>query len=129
MATPLGTIDRTPPPFFRHGSSALTKLSCCSALPISLMVADRRFKLTQRMRTMVATVLHPVERVLRIPIDTWNGVGDYAMGLQHAMSAEEKARAALARQPERAARVEQLQAENNRLRAPLGLRHALTLRT
>src|SRR5205085_11085738 len=101
MATPLGTLDRTPPPFFRQGPSALTKLTFCSALAIFLMVADTRFKLTQPMRTMVATVLHPVERVLRVPIDAWNGIGDYAMGLQHAMSAEEKARQALARQAER----------------------------
>jgi len=129
MATPLGTIDRTPPPFFRQGPSALTKLTFCSALAVFLMVADTRFKLTQPIRTMVATVLHPVERVLRIPIDAWNGVGDYAMGLQHAMSAEEKARQALALQSERAARVEQLQVENNRLRALLGLRNALTVRS
>jgi rod shape-determining protein MreC len=129
MATPLGTLDRTPPPFFRQGPSALTKLTFCSALAVFLMVADTRFKLTQPMRTMVATVLHPVERVLRVPIDAWNGVGDYALGLQHAISAEEKARQALARQAERAARVEQLQDENNRLRSLLGLRNALTVRS
>ncbi|HEX6363432.1 MAG TPA: rod shape-determining protein MreC [Albitalea sp.] len=129
MATPLGTLDRTPPPFFRQGPSALTKLTFCSALAIFLMVADTRFKLTQPLRTMVATVLHPVERVLRVPIDAWNGVGRYAMGLQHAVSAEESARAALARQSERAARVEQLEAENNRLRSMLGLRAALAVRS
>ena len=129
MVTPLGTLDRTPPPFFRQGPSALTKLTFCSALAVFLMVADTRFKLTQPMRTMVATVLHPVERVLRVPIDAGSGIGDYAMGLQHALSAEDKARAALARQAERAARVEQLQDENNRLRALLGLRSALTVRS
>jgi len=129
MATPLGTIDRTPPPFFRQGPSALTKLTFCSALAVFLMVADTRFRLTQPMRTMVATVLHPVERVLRVPIDVWTGIGDYAMGLQHALSAESQARITLARQSERAARVEQLQEENNRLRAMLGLRNALTVRS
>nr|HET7859675.1 rod shape-determining protein MreC [Caldimonas sp.] len=34
----LGTLDRTPPPFFRQGPSALTKLSFCSALAVFLMV-------------------------------------------------------------------------------------------
>jgi rod shape-determining protein MreC len=127
MITQLGTLDRTPPPFFRQGPSALTKLTFCSALAVFLMVADTRFKITQPVRTMVATVLHPVERVLRVPIDAWNGIGDYAMGLQHAMTSETAARVALARQSERAARVEQLQAENNHLRALLGLRAALTV--
>src|SRR6185369_1027204 len=109
MATPLGTLDRTPPPFFRQGPSALTKLTFCSALAVFLMVADTRFKLTQPLRTLVATVLHPVERTLRVPVDAWNGAGDYLMGLQNALTAETAARQTLARQAERAARVEQLQ--------------------
>src|SRR4029453_6977320 len=54
---------------------------------------------------------------------------EYAMGLQHAISAEEKARAALARQSDGSARVEQLQEENTRLRALLGLRNALAVRS
>jgi len=129
VVTPLGTLDRTPPPFFRQGPSALTKLMFCSALAVFLMVADTRFKLTRPLRTLVATVLHPVERVLRVPVDAWNGAGDYVMGLQHALSSEAAARATLARQAERAARVEQLQAENQRLRDLLGLRPSLTVRS
>ena len=46
----LGTLDRTPPPFFRQGTSALTKLSFCSALAVFLMVADARFTITQPIR-------------------------------------------------------------------------------
>jgi rod shape-determining protein MreC len=107
----------------------LTKLMFCSALALFLMVADTKFKLTQPLRVLVATVLHPVERVLRIPVDAWNGVGDYAMGLQRALSNEAAARADLARQAERSARVEQLMVENNRLRALLGLRASLTVRS
>jgi rod shape-determining protein MreC len=126
---PLGTLDRTPPPFFRQGPSALTKLTFCAALAIFLMVADTRLKLTQPVRTLVATVLNPVERVLRMPVDAWNGIGDYAMGLQHALSSEAAARAELARQSERVARVEELQRENQRLRDLLGLRPALTVRS
>ena len=40
---PLGTLDRTPPPFFRQGPSAVTKLAVCAALALFLMVADARF--------------------------------------------------------------------------------------
>jgi rod shape-determining protein MreC len=129
VVTQLGTLDRTPPPFFRQGPSALTKLMFCSALAVFLMVADTRFKLTQPLRTLVATVLTPVERVLRVPVDAVNGVAEYAMGLQRAISAEAAARATLARQAERAARVEQLQGENKRLRELLGLRPGLNVRS
>jgi rod shape-determining protein MreC len=129
VVTPLGTLDRTPPPFFRQGPSALTKLTFCSALAVFLMVADTRFKLTQPLRTVVATALNPVERVLRVPVDAWNGASDYLMGLQNALTQEAAARALLAKQAERASRVEQLQNENKRLRALLDLRPAITVRT
>ena len=43
---PLGTLDRTPPPFFKQGPSALSKLAVCSALALFLMVADARFRIT-----------------------------------------------------------------------------------
>jgi len=129
VAIPLGTLDRTPPPFFRQGPSALTKLMFCSALALFLMVADTRFKITQPLRTVVATVLHPIERALRVPVDVWNGASDYLMGLQRALSNEAAARADLARQAERSSRVDQLLVENNRLRALLGLRASLTVRS
>lgn len=125
---PLGTLDRTPPPFFRQGPSALTKLSFFSALALFLMVADTRFKVTQPLRAVVATVLHPVERTLRVPVDAWEGGTDYLMGLQNAISKEAAARRELAAQAERSLRVEQLETENRRLRALLDLRAGLTVR-
>ena len=66
---PLGTLDRTPPPFFRQGPSALTKLALCSALAVFLMVADTRFTLTQPLRALLATALHPIQRTLLAPVD------------------------------------------------------------
>ena len=51
---PLGTLDRTPPPFFKQGPSALSKLMVCSALAVFLMVADTRFRITQPLRSAVA---------------------------------------------------------------------------
>lgn len=126
---PLGTLDRTPPPFFRQGPSALTRLTFFSALALFLMVADTRFELTRPLRAAIATVLHPVERVLLVPVAAWQGGSDYLLGLQGALAKEELARRELARQAERASRVEQLLAENQRLRALLDLRPALSVRS
>lgn len=126
---PLGTLDRTPPPFFRQGPSALTKLTFFAALALFLMVADTRFKLTAPLRAGVATVLHPIERALLVPVEMVRGGGTYLLGLRQALANEEQARRDLARQAERALRVEQLQAENGRLRALLELRPALTVRS
>ena len=103
---PLGTLDRTPPPFFRQGPSALTRLTIFSALALFLMVADTRFEITRPLRAAIATVLHPIERMLLVPVAAWEGGSDYLMGLQHALAKEEEAKVRLARQAERAARVE-----------------------
>jgi rod shape-determining protein MreC len=126
---PLGTLDRTPPPFFRQGYSAVTKLVFFSALAVFLMVADTRFKVVVPLRTAIATVLHPVQVALYVPVEIWEGGGDYLRGLSHALQAENAARAQLARQAERSARVEQLESENARLRALLQLQPALSVRS
>jgi rod shape-determining protein MreC len=125
----LGTIDRTPPPFFRQGPSALSKLVFFSALAIFLMVADSRFQLAANLRATLAVVLLPVQRVLAVPVDLWHGAGEYASGLQTALVNEKRARATVAMQSERLQRVQQLAQENARLRALLDLRPSLTVRS
>jgi len=125
----LGTLDRTPPPFFRQGPSSLTKLSFCSALAVFLMVADGRFSITQPIRATVATVLYPLQRALLMPVEVIGDGRDYLGGLAHAVAAEQQARSELARLSERAQRTEQLSHENARLRALLELRPTLDVRS
>ena len=125
----LGTIDRAPPPFFRQGPTALTKLTFGAAFAIFLMVADTKFKLTQPLRSVVATALHPVQRALLVPEQLWALASDYAQGMQRAQANETSARRELALQAERSARVEQLLIENTRLRALLELRPSVTVRS
>jgi rod shape-determining protein MreC len=125
----IGTIDRTPPPFFRQGPSALTKLILCSALALFLMVADNRFMITRQLRAVVATVLYYPQQALLVPVQAIEGGSDYAQGLKRAVDGEEAARRELALQAERALRVEQLLAENTRLRALLELRPGLKVKS
>ena len=125
----LGTLDRTPPPFFRQGPSSLTKLSFCSALAVFLMVADARFTITQPVRATVATMLYPLQRSLLVPVEAIRDSRDYVGGLAHAVAGEQAARGELARVSERAQRADQLQIENARLRALLELRPTLDVRS
>ncbi len=125
----LGTIDRTPPPFFRQGPSSLTKLSFCSALALFLMVADGRFSITQQIRATVATTIYPLQRALLVPVEAISDGRDYVGGLAQAIAAEQTARSTLALQSERAQRADQLQQENARLRSLLELRPTLAVRS
>ena len=125
----LDTIDRTPPPFFRQGPSALTKLLFFSALALFLMVADTRLEFAKPLRAGVATLLLPVQRVLSVPVQMWQGGTDYLRGLDGALASEKAARAQLALQSEKAASAERLALENARLRALLELRPTLQVRS
>ena len=123
----IGTFDRTPPPFFRQGPSALTKLILFSALALFLMVADARFTVAAQLRALLATALYYPQQVLLLPVQAWDAAGGYVRGLQHAVASEEAVRRDLARQAERASRVDPLQAENASLRSLLELRPRLNV--
>jgi len=93
-----------------------------SALALFLMVADVRFKLTGPIRMAVATVLYPVQWLVMRPVEMARGGGAYFSSLQQAQLGEETAKKRLAMQAQRAAQVEQLNLENDRLRKLLALR-------
>lgn len=126
---PLGTLDRTPPPFFRQGPSALSKLVFFSALAIFLMVADARFKWAVPVRAGLAIVLLPAQRALQVPVEMLSGGAEYFRGLRSALQGERQAREQLAAQAEKLARAQQLAQENQRLRALLELKPALSVKS
>lgn len=122
---PVGTLDRTPPPFFRQGPSALSKLVFFAALALFLMVADARFQMLLPLRSAISVGLMPLQRVLAVPVNVWQQGLGYLQGLHEAQLGAQAASARLAALSERANRSEQLALENQRLRALLELRPAL----
>jgi rod shape-determining protein MreC len=126
---PLGTIDRTPPPFFRQGYSAFTKLIFFTALSIFLMVADTRMQVVAPVRSAIAAALAPVQQALLFPVDMIVGGSDYFRGLAKALANEDAAKRLLAQQAEQALAAERLAAENRELRGLLGLKPALVVRS
>jgi rod shape-determining protein MreC len=126
---PLGTLDRTPPPFFRQGTSALTKLIFFSALALFLMVSDSRFGFIEPLRSALATVLLPLQRAAAVPQELLESLTKHMGGLQDALTGEQAAKVALARQADRTVLADQLARENARLRALLELRPGLTIKS
>ncbi len=123
---PLGTLDRTPPPFFRQGPSALSKLTVCSALALFLMVADARFGVTQPVRAVIAEVLYPAQWLVLQPVNWTRASAGYFQSLQSAQTHSRQMQATLALQSLRANQVEQLTLENTRLRQLLDLRQRIS---
>ena len=119
---PLETLERTPPPFFRQGPSALSRLVFFTALALFLMVADARFRLVQPLRAVISAALSPVQILTTQSLQWAEAAGGYLVTLETAQRDAAAARARLLGQAQRAGQVETLEAENQRLRALLGLR-------
>jgi rod shape-determining protein MreC len=123
---PLGTVDRTPPPFFKQGPSALSKLLVLSALAVLLMVVDARRQWAAPLRTSIAVVLYPVQWLALQPGHAVAWTGQYLGSLTRAQAEAAEARSELVRQAQRAGLVEHLAQENRELRTLLGMRERLT---
>jgi rod shape-determining protein MreC len=125
---PLGTLDRSPPPLFKQGASALSKLMICSAAALFLMVADARLKITQPLRTVIAAAVYPVQWTLLQPILGATHVSRSLASVQEARGEQLEAQKRMALQAQRAQQSEQLALENTKLRALLQLREAVGTR-
>ncbi|MET1113983.1 MAG: rod shape-determining protein MreC [Comamonas sp.] len=122
---PLGTLDRRVPSLFRQGPSALSQLAFYSALALFLMVADARFKLTEPVRQVVATVLYPVQWLMFQPVALVNEGMGYMQSMEQAQAQVRAADQRLAQVAQSAHLAEQLLDENLHLRALLALREHL----
>lgn len=119
---PLGTLERSAPPFFEQGPSALSRLAVYSALAIFLMVADTRFQITGPLRLAVATALYPIQWLMLQPVELASHGAGYFQSLKSAQEELDAARQRMALMGQRANQAEQLELENGRLRQLLSLR-------
>jgi rod shape-determining protein MreC len=122
----MATLDSSPPPFFRQGPSAISKLVFFSALAVLLMVADTRFQVARPLRSAVATLLYPLQWLTMRPVVWGQSASQYFQSLDDSQSKQARAQYQLGLQSQRAQQVEQLGLENTRLRALLGLSARLT---
>ncbi|MCO5357213.1 rod shape-determining protein MreC [Acidovorax kalamii] len=122
---PLGTLERSAPPFFKQGPSALSRLAVFSALALFLMVADARFHITDPLRKVVATVLYPVQWLMLKPVEFASQGAGYFQSLQTAQQDLDTARKKMTEMGQRANQADQLALENGRLRKLLELRDRL----
>ena len=122
---PLGSLERSPPPFFKQGTSALTKLVMFSTLSFGLMFADQHYNIVQPARWVLSLIVYPVQWVALRPQVLWDHFDDVFESKQDALNAVEQARSQLLKQSVRASQVEQLSLENRDLRQLLQLRERL----
>lgn len=118
----LDSLDRSPPPFFRQGASALSKLVLFGLLSVLLMAADHRLGLSQPIRSVVSVVLAPVQWLALLPQRAGVALQDYLKGVDEARDTARQYQARTIAQAQRLQQAEQLTQENLHLRELLELR-------
>lgn len=117
----LASLGRDPPPFFRQGPSALSRLVLFSAMALLLMVADARFHMVQPLRASIATALYPLQWLVLQPLVLSRQANERMDGMFVNAIALSQLRQQLAEQRQRAQQTDQLTLENQRLRGILNL--------
>ncbi len=119
----LDSLDRNPPPFFRQGLPALSKLVIFGLLSVLLMSADHRRGLSQPIRSVLSVVLAPVQWVVLLPQRAGSALQDYFTGVDEARDAALQYQTRTIAQTQRLQQAEQLLQENRHLRELLELRN------
>lgn len=122
-----GVLEQDPPPFFRQGASAFSKLIVFSAAAVFLMVADVRFQMLQPARAVLQAVLFPMQWLAQRPGLIAAEAADFIDKVQSSDAVHTGLVEKLRQQSARAYQVEQLELENRRLRALLDLRPTLAV--
>ena len=126
---PFDTLERSPPPFFRQGPSAATRLVFYAALSLLLMALDVRWHVAQPLRRAIALAIEPATLIARLPVQLVDDVATHFASLQRTqaeLDAQRRAVVALSLQASRAAA---LQRDNDELRALLQLQRSVPLQT
>ena len=119
---PLGTLDRTPPPFFKQGATPLHKLIFFACLSILMMFCDVRWQLTQPLRSMFSLALAPIQWMAQQPGQFSARVEVFFQDKGEAQEEALLAKKQLLAQALHASQVDQLLLENKQLRALLDLK-------
>ena len=114
---------------FRHGPSPGARLLLYLALALFLMVADTRLGLTGPLRSVVASLLYPLQWLAAQPVLMANQGLGYFQSVDSARSELEQTRQAMAQMTLRAGQAELLLRENAELRELLALRQRLNTPT
>lgn len=122
-------MEYHPPPFFRQGPSALARLAAFATLSILLLVLDTRFKLLERGRLALATVLYPLQRAAHAPGDAASHASRYAADQRMLIEENARLKSAQLETAKTNLRTAHLEAENVNLRGLLAMRERLPVQT
>jgi len=70
-------MEHTPPPFFKRGPAPLVRLFFFASLSLALLVVDAHFRYAEGLRSGLALVAYPLQKLATAPFELAEAVGTY----------------------------------------------------
>ncbi len=103
-------------PLFDRGSSSLTRLIAVTVLSVVLMTVDHRAQHLESLRSVLSTLVYPIQIAVDLPIQAGNWMAEYFSSRQRLIAENARLREKQFLLDTRLAKLADLEAENRRLR-------------
>src|SRR3954471_12507658 len=113
-------MDHTPPPFFKRGPAPLVRLFFFASLSLALLIVDARFRYVDGLRSTLALIAYPLQRIATAPFQLAAGVATYFTLQTQLMQENERLRARALALSQDAQRYQAAEAEAAQLRRLAG---------
>ena len=70
-------MEHSPPPFFKRGPAPLVRLFFFASLSLALLVVDARFRYAEGLRSTLALVAYPLQKLATLPFQIAESAGGY----------------------------------------------------
>lgn len=117
----MAAFDHSPPPFFKQGPAPLALLSLYVAISLSLLVLDAKFRYLEMARQALAVVIHPLQQLSHAPARGFDQAGEYFQTVGVLQDENQRLKHAKLEEAPTLLRLQQLEAENARLRRLLAV--------
>lgn len=125
----MSLIGHQAPPIFRHGPTPLVRLLLFVSVCLVMLVADLRFRYLEVVRQALSVATWPLQMAAAAPADFVRNATVYFATLVEVQQENAALRQSQVDAAQRLLRFEQVEAENERLRALLAMSAALSVRS
>jgi rod shape-determining protein MreC len=113
-------MEHTPPPFFKRGPAPLVRLFFFASLSLAILVVDARFRYAEGLRSTLALIVYPLQRLATTPFQLVSNIGGYFSSQSQLMEENDKLRAKALAYSQDAQRYQAAEAEAAQLRRLVG---------
>lgn len=113
-------MEHSPPPFFKRGPAPLVRLFFFASLSLALLVVDARFRYAEGLRSTLALVAYPLQRLATLPFELAISVGNYFTTQSQLSEENDRLRAKALSYAQDAQRYHAAEAEAAQLRRMIG---------